>query len=373
MTTPTTIALLLFTILVVGAAIVASRTPVQIPMPPNGSIVDRSQSMGVTDMPSRAATDTPPTPTHPSSLPVLAESMPEFVGITKWWNTPDGKSLTPAALKGKVVLIDFWTYSCINCIRTYPFIKSMHAKYADKGLVIVGVHTPEFAFEAQPKNVEAEIKKNGFSHPIALDPDYATWNAYGNHYWPAEYFFDRMGRLRHTHFGEGKYDESEKVIQELLAEGSSVTLGKTGDGIVTPDFSKIKTPETYFGLARGEAFMGTPGHRGEDVTLTALRSVSPNKWTADGVLRFTDEYVETRSVGALFRMSVQATKMHLVLESADATDAWLEIFVDGGKTRDLIVNRSTLYDIAEFPDAARHVVEIRIKDVGVKLYAATFS
>ena len=349
----TIIALVLFACIIIGAAIGASRTPVQIPMPKNGSLVNRLQSVGITDMPGIAATGTLATQVHRSSLPVLADHMPPFVGITKWWNTPDGTPLTPEKLKGKVVLIDFWTYSCINCIRTYPFIKSMHEKYAEKGLVIVGVHTPEFAFEAKQTNVEAEIVKNGFKHPIALDPDYATWNAYENRYLPAEYFFDRMGRLRHTHVGEGNYAESENVIRELLAEASGVALGTIEDGIITPDFSKIKTPETYFGRTRGDAKLGG--------------------WTTSGEWRFESEYAEAKSTGARFRMSVHAMKMHLVLESADGKDTQLEIFVDGVKTRDLIVNRSTLYDIAEFLDAARHVVEIRMKDAGVRFYAATFS
>ncbi len=251
------------------------------------------------------------------------------------------------------MLIDFWTYSCINCIRTYPFIKSMHEKYADKGLVIVGVHTPEFAFEAKPTNVEAEIVKNGFKHAIALDPDYATWNAYGNTYWPAEYFFDRMGRLRHTHFGEGEYETSEEVIRTLLGIVTEVQLGNVSDRIPVQDFSKIKTPETYFGRTRGDAKTGG--------------------WTTSGTWRFEPEYAETESADARFRMGVQAAKMHLVLESADATDKRLEIFVDGVKTRDLIVNRSTLYDIAAFSDAARHVIEIHMQDAGVRFYAATFS
>ena len=232
----TKIALVLFACIIIGAAIVASRTPVQIPMPKNGSLVNRLQSVGITDMPGIAATGTLATQVHRSSLPVLADHMPPFVGITKWWNTPDGTPLTPEKLKGKVVLIDFWTYSCINCIRTYPFIKSMHEKYAEKGLVIVGVHTPEFAFEAKQTNVEAEIVKNGFKHPIALDPDYATWNAYENRYWPAEYFFDRMGvcgTLMSVKYAERKRDS------RAAAEASGA-LGTIEDGIITPDFQKSK-------------------------------------------------------------------------------------------------------------------------------------
>jgi thiol-disulfide isomerase/thioredoxin len=369
----TAVALILLGLIVVGSAIIASQKTVQMPMPPKGSFADRAQIIAMGDLPDMAPTGTPATNGHMSSLPILADSMPEFVGITKWWNTPDGRPLTPEKLKGNVVLIDFWTYSCINCIRTYPFIKTMHEKYADKGLVIVGVHTPEFAFEAVPENVEAEIKKNGFMHPIALDPEYATWNAYNNRYWPAEYFFDRQGRLRRTHFGEGEYEESEAAIRDLLEEAPQVDLGAAGDHLTTPDFSKIKTHETYFGLTRGDAFMGRVGAENVDVTYTVSTRVSDNTWTAGGIWRFTQEYVEARSADAVFRMSIQASKMHLVLESSDGKDKALAVFVDGIKVKDLTINRSTLYDIADFPDAARHIVEIRIKDAGVRFYAATFS
>lgn len=375
MTMQTKRAVLLLALLILGAAIVASQKTIQIPLSPKTRIVDRARTLAITDMPN-------PQTTSLSTLPILADRMPAFVGITHWWNTPHLRQtsrgpeylpLTPEDLKGKVVLIDFWTYSCINCIRTYPFIKSMHAKYADKGLVIVGVHTPEFAFEAKPENVEAEIKKNGFTHPIALDPDYATWNAYENQFWPAEYFFDRQGRLRHTHFGEGAYEESENVIRELLKEAPDIELAPQGTAARAPDFSKIETRETYFGLDRGNAFMDTSGREGQETSLRLSELLRPNQWTANGVWTFEREYIESRSPEAIFRMSVQATKMHLVLESADGSDKLIEVLVDGAHLGDLRVNRSTLYDIASFSDAGRHVVELRVKDAGVRFYAATFS
>lgn len=311
--------------------------------------------------------------TPSSSLPVLAERMPPFIGITKWWNTPGGQALSPESLKGKVVLVDFWTYSCINCIRTYPFLRSIYEKYADKGLVIVGVHTPEFAFEKDPKNVGDEIAKNGIAYPVALDPEYGTWNAYANNSWPAEYLFDRQGRLRRAHFGEGAYDESESAIRDLLMEAPDIQLGQAGNAGSMPDFSKIQTEETYFGLGRGDAFMGTAGRAGTDVTYPASSAVLPNQWTAGGTWQFQNEYVESRSAGNVFRFNVNASKLHIVLESADGTDKTLEIFVDGKKERELTINRSALYTIADFPGAGRHTVEIRIKDAGVRFYAATFS
>lgn len=308
-----------------------------------------------------------------STLPVLsAYTLPEFAGITHWWNTPDGEALTPQKLKDKVVLIDFWTYSCINCIRTYPFLKEMYDKYADKGLVIVGVHTPEFAFEAEPDNVGREIIKNGLKYPIALDPDYGTWNAYNNHYWPAEYFFDGQGRLRRTHFGEGEYDQSEEAIRSLLVENGA-NLEPMGTAVPTPDFSDIQTNETYFGLNRGDAFMGKTGTAEQDVRLTASDTVDPDKWTAGGTWRFNPEFAETRAPNDVFRFNVAADKLHIVLDSADGTDKSIDVYVDGVKTGSITVNASTLYDIATFPNGGRHTVELRIKDAGVRFYAATFS
>ena len=307
------------------------------------------------------------------TLPVYDVTMPEFAGIVKWWNTPESQPLTTESLKGKVVLVDFWTYSCINCIRTYPFLKSMYEKYAEKGLVIVGVHTPEFEFEKNPENVAREIEKNGLKYPIALDPDYQTWNAYANHYWPAGYLFDQQGRLRRVHFGEGGYDESEAAIRSLLEEGGKTLGAETATDMNQPNFANIKTQETYFGLNRGDAFLDTIGPKDIDVTLVPNTSVPNGKWTAGGVWRFMSEYAQASSAGSIFRFTVQANKLHLVLESSDGKDKTVEIYVDGKKTGEMTVNASTLYDIATFTDGNPHTVEVRMKDGGVRFYSATFS
>lgn len=351
-------------ILIVGAAVVSSLSSTPTTFSPNAPVNATSTSVSGTT----------------STLPVLSifenrtsSQMPEFIGITNWWNTPYNQPLSPTSLKGKVVLVDFWTYSCINCIRTFPFIKSMEQKYADKGLVIVGVHTPEFAFEADPNNVAAEITKNGFTHPIALDPNYGTWNAYGNQYWPAEYFFDRNGQLRHTHFGEGNYDENEQVIRELLEEQPSVKLDAMGTPIVAPDLSKIETQETYFGLARESSFLGHVGESGKVTSYILSSQVGADQWSIGGTWMFDQEYVETKAKNDVLRFSVQADKLHLVLDSADGSNKTVSVYVDGVKTRDITVNRSTLYNVATFADAQRHLVELRMPDAGVRFYSATFS
>ena len=155
---------------------------------------------------------------------------PEFVDTEQWFNTPGDKPLTLARLRGRVVLVDFWTYSCINCIRTLPYLKAWDAKYRKDGLTIVGVHTPEFPFEREAGNVETAIDENGIRYPVAQDNEQATWNAYGNQYWPAEYFIDAQGRVRYVHFGEGEYGEKEKVIRELLAEAGQAGQGRGDAG-----------------------------------------------------------------------------------------------------------------------------------------------
>ncbi|HTM67728.1 MAG TPA: thioredoxin family protein [Candidatus Binatia bacterium] len=187
-------------------------------------------------------------------LPVLAQAMPEFKGIKAWINSGP---LTPADLKGKVVLVDFWTYSCINCIRSLPYVTSWHEKYKDKGFTVIGVHTPEFAFEKIESNVRDAVARNKITYPVAMDNDYGTWNAYGNQYWPAHYLFDVDGRLRHVHFGEGEYDETERDIQLLLEEAGKKVGGGMTEVPSTTDFSRIGTPETYVGYGRGDLF-GSP-------------------------------------------------------------------------------------------------------------------
>lgn len=368
MTTPTKIVLVLFAGLLIVAAVIASKSPNPLDTPSTGNAPFYANS-------SSTAANTASTSTNgtPSSLPVLADAMPPFTGITQWYNTANGQPLTPADLKGKVVLVDFWTYSCINCIRTYPFLKTMYARYADQGLVIVGVHTPEFAFEADPKNVGQAIKDNDITWPIALDANYGTWNAYGNQYWPAEYLFDRQGRLRATHFGEGDYDTSEANIRSLLAEAPGVSLMPNPTAVPTPNLNGIGTQETYFGLERGDAFMGTAGADGVAQNFTASKTVSPDKWTIGGNWTFGSQYDTSNAAGNTFSFNVQADSLHLVLQSTDGKDKTLEVMVDGKPAGTITVNQPMLYTPATFPNGGRHTVTITIEDPGVEFYSATFS
>src|SRR5687768_7616968 len=204
----------------------------------------------------------PAGPVTPQSLGIEGRA-PELRGITGWINS---EPLTMAGLRGKAVLVDFWTYSCVNCVRTLPYVNAWHEGYKDKGLVIIGVHTPEFEFEHDRSNVEAAVARFGISYPVAIDNDYATWKAYKNRYWPAHYFIDVKGNIRYQHFGEGGYDHSEGVIRALLQEiGSPAQNVNAGAGVSTDvDLARIGTPETYLGFQRVE-YLGSPESVRKDV------------------------------------------------------------------------------------------------------------
>ena len=203
--------------------------------------------------------------TASARLPVEGE-LPSFAGATGWLNS---EPLTPAGLHGKVVLADFWTYTCINWLRQLPYLRAWAGKYSAHGLVVIGVHTPEFSFEHNPDNVRQAIEDMGITYPVATDNDYAVWQAFGNHYWPALYVADAQGRIRHHHFGEGEYAQSEMVIQQLLAENGSAGAGTEmvspdARGLEAPaDWATLRSPENYTGYDRTENFAspggGVPG------------------------------------------------------------------------------------------------------------------
>ena len=282
-----------------------------------------------------------------SKLKVLGEA-PDFTGNQRWFNTPGGRPLTLKQLRGKVVLVDFWTYTCINCIRTLPYLKALDARYRKDGLVIVGVHTPEFPFEREASNVQAAIKQNGIRYPVAQDNKYATWDAYGNQYWPAEYFIDAQGRVRYVHFGEGDYAKKEKVVRELLAEA-----GRTAGGAMThPRGIAVTfntTPETYLGTARTP----TPPNY--------LRFVGPWKREKEDAVAGT---------GSRLQLAFAAKHVYLVLGSPDQT-RYLDVILDGRPYRRLAIRQQKLYDLVDLPRAGHHDLELR-PETGIAGYAFTF-
>jgi len=311
--------------------------------------------------------------------------MPEFTGITRWLNTD--APLTKASLQGKVVLIDFWTYSCINCIRTFPHLTAWHKNYADQGLVIVGVHTPDFDFEKDEANVKAALAKHGISYPVAMDNDYGTWRAYANRYWPSHYLMDRRGRLRYRHFGEGNYAETEAKIRELLAEGGAAAPAPTASPAAA-DLSKIKTPEIYLGYERleslGNAEKIEPGRR---QTFRVSKSPTLNKFYLAGDWRIAKKFAVAETAGGKILIRYEADKANMVLDTADGKEAVVEVYIDGrpataeNKGADVVlengsafcrVREARLYNLTRSENGGRHTLELRFASPGVRAYTFTF-
>jgi cytochrome c biogenesis protein CcdA/thiol-disulfide isomerase/thioredoxin len=304
-----------------------------------------------------------------SSLPVLGAA-PDFVGNQRWFNTPHDKPLSLAQLKGRVVLVDFWTYTCINCIRTLPFLKELDTKYRKDGLTIVGVHTPEFGFEHKASNVADAIHQNGLRYPVAQDNDYATWNAWGNQYWPAEYLIDAKGNVRATNFGEGDYAKSERNVRALLTEAGAKDLGASAHAHGVPVGTQVATPETYIGTARTMGFVGDRPHNGVSAYREVVGKLAPNAFALSGTWKITGES-GTAVAGATLKTHVIAQHVYLVLSSQGGAPRDVNVLVDGKPTRTVTVRRQRLYELASFPRAGSHQVELRFAP-GLSAFAFTF-
>jgi cytochrome c biogenesis protein CcdA/thiol-disulfide isomerase/thioredoxin len=314
-----------------------------------------------------AATD--PQDLHASDLPVLGDA-PDFVGNQRWFNTANGKPLTLAELRGKVVLVDFWTYTCINCIRTLPYVKAWDAKYRDQGLVVVGVHSPEFSFEKDPGNVAEAIRSDGIKYPVAQDNDLETWRAWGNQAWPAKYLIDATGKVRYAHIGEGEYDTTESAIRSLLAEAGDGSLGDMAkpEGAITP--SREATPETYIGTERSEGFTERPKPGTSAYTATAPDALKLSRFSLGGIWTIGPQAARA-GVGATLTARVQAKNVYLVLSPPRGGVGRVQVTVDGRLTKTLIVDRQRLYTLAQFPENGEHVIGVR-PEPGVAGYAFTF-
>ncbi len=304
---------------------------------------------------------------------------PEFTGISKWLNVE--KPLTMESLKGKVVLIDFWTYTCINCIRTLPHVTAWYNKYHDKGFVVIGVHTPEFEFEKKTENVQNAIKRFNIHYPIAQDNDYSTWNAYSNQYWPAKYLIDAKGTIRHTHFGEGEYDVTEKAIQDLLKEaGNSVDTTLTNVSDDTPQ-SRI-SPETYVGSARMERFASNERVSGGKQKFTIQKSLPLHYFGLEGLWNVTPEYAAATK-NATLQFHFSASRVYLVMHPAKSGDK-VKIYIDnkqisssqsGKDVVDGIVTLDTerLYDLFNgLNKTDDHTIKLEFQNDGTEVFAFTF-
>ncbi|WP_322035452.1 cytochrome c biogenesis protein DipZ [Burkholderia cenocepacia] len=326
-----------------------------------------------------------------AALPVEG-TLPSLDGAVQWLNSPP---LTAAGLRGKVVLVDFWTYSCINCLRTLPYTTAWARKYAPYGLVVVGVHAPEFAFERDIGNVKKAVHDLGIDYPVAIDNGYAIWRAFNNEYWPAHYFIDAQGRIRHHHFGEGEYAQSERAIQSLLAEAGhpdalNVPLGLAGapakGALAAADSADVRSPETYVGYARAESF-ASPGGVVRDAAHRYDAPGSPdlNGWGLAGTWNVGAERASLAAPDGRIVYRFHARDLHLVLgPGANGRPVRFRVTLDGaapgaahGADVDAqgygTVTGQRLYQLVRQPGAiADRTFAIEFLDPGVDAYAFTF-
>jgi cytochrome c biogenesis protein CcdA/thiol-disulfide isomerase/thioredoxin len=313
------------------------------------------------------------------SLPKLGAA-PEFTGTQQWFNTPGGQPLTLAGQRGRVVLVDFWTYTCINCIRTLPFLKGLYATYHRYGLEIVGVETPEFTFEQDAGNVQQAIQGDGLRYPVVQDNNYGTWNAYGNQYWPAEYLIDAGGQVRHTKFGEGDYKQSEAAVRELLYEAGARSLPPPMTAKAIVPSSQLATPETYLDPQRAQGFVqplqpGTHNYAG-------IANPGVNQFALQGQWNVGSQSSMPTSSGAAIEAGFQAANVYLVMTSAGNVARQVRVLLDGKpiSARDagadvngslVTVRGQRLYSLVSLSAAGQHTLTVQVPP-GVSSYDFTF-
>jgi cytochrome c biogenesis protein CcdA/thiol-disulfide isomerase/thioredoxin len=323
--------------------------------------------------------------------PVLPDEgpMPELNGAVAWLNSPP---LTREQLRGKVVVIDFWTYSCINCLRALPYVEGWAAKYKDAGLVVIGVHTPEFAFEKERSNVEQAVRDLKIAYPVAIDSNYKIWQAFNNEYWPAHYFIDGKGRIRHHHFGEGEYDESERIIQELLKENgakslSGGTINVTANGAeAAPDLQDTRSPETYIGYKRAEHFASAQLFAQDArMAYTPQPRLTLNQWALGGTWKVGPESAVLDTAPGKIVFCFHGRDLHLVLGPTKiGKPIRFKVTLDGtapgddhGSDTDAAgagtVQGHRLYQLIRQKGAVEdRTFEIEFLDPGVQAFAFTF-
>ncbi|MCF2151428.1 thioredoxin family protein [Desmonostoc muscorum LEGE 12446] len=321
-----------------------------------------------------------------AELPIEGE-LPSLVGAIAWLNS---QPLTVDELRGKVVLINFWTYTCINWLRQLPYVRAWAEKYKDQGLVVIGIHTPEFEFEKNIDNVRRALTEMKIDYPIAVDNDYAVWRAFGNHYWPALYFIDTQGRIRHHQFGEGEYEQSERVIQRLLSESGT---GRVGQEIVevdargfevAADWNNLKSPENYLGYERTENFASPNGAVLNKPRLySAPAQLQLNQWALSGDWTITRQAIVLNKSGGRIAYRFHARDLHLVM-GPRGTPVRFRVLVDGQPVvaaRGLDVDvrgegtatEQRLYQLVRQPKPiSDQQFEIEFLDSGVEAFAFTF-
>ncbi len=304
---------------------------------------------------------------------------PEFTDTEQWFNTPGDKPLTLKQLRGKVVLVDFWTYSCVNCIRTLPYLNAWYKRYHRDGFVIVGVHTPEFPFEREAGNVAAAIEREGVDYPVVQDNEEGTWNAYGNAYWPAEYFIDANGEVRFADVGEGEYGKKEEVIRQLLGEAGDPVGKKRADAHgIEPSDARL-TPETYLGPYRAER-NANPELNDGLASFSQPGSLGDDEWALAGKWKVESESI-TAAGGASLSLNFGARRAYLVLGSPGGPRR-MKVYLDGRPISAadagedvhngvVTVGAQRLYNLVDLPRVERHLLELR-PEAGIMGYAFTF-
>ena len=289
-----------------------------------------------------------------------ASRAPEIRGIGEWINS---KPLSLEQLRGKVVLIDFWTYSCVNCLRTLPHLKAWDRAYRKDGLTIIGVHSPEFAFERVPKNVRTAVRKLGIRYPVALDNDFATWRAYANEYWPAKYLIDRTGRVRYVHFGEGEYAKTESQIRRYLG----TLVGAEADSVADRTPTTATTPESYLGYARLARFAGAGVAPRVEASYAFPPRLAPDELAYSGRIRVESERIIAGKHAGL-RLRFLAKEVNLVLGGRGS----VQVFLDGLRRPPVAIGgEPRLYTLLELPQRRRGLLELRLSP-GLAAYAFTF-
>ncbi|MGH8053266.1 MAG: cytochrome c biogenesis protein DipZ [Stenotrophomonas sp.] len=328
----------------------------------------------------------------PSTLPVEG-TLPSLGGATGWLNSPP---LDAQALRGKVVLVDFWTYSCINCLRALPHVREWAERYRDHGLVVIGVHAPEFAFERDVRNVQRAVTDLKVTYPVAIDNDFAIWRGFNNRYWPAHYFIDAQGKIRAHHFGEGNYAQSEQIIRQLLREAGNTLPGDVAPAMAMEtarsgvereaDMDNLKSPETYLGRARAENFASPDGlYAGRAADYRLPTTLKLNHWALQGRWMVGEEDAQLQQAGGRIAFRFHARDLHLVLAPQDAdkpvrfkvridgqapgASAGGDVSADGSGQ----VDGNRLYQLIRQDGAVNErSFEIEFLDPGVRAYAFTF-
>jgi thiol-disulfide isomerase/thioredoxin len=344
---------------------------------PSSRFAERQIQASATPVADRAGVSIPGVKTPP--LPDLGAA-PEFTKTQRWFNTPGGAALTLPGLRGHVVLVDFWTYTCINCIRTLPFLKGLYATYHRFGLEIVGVETPEFTFEQEAGNVEQAIQSDGLRYPVVQDNEYGTWNAYQNQYWPAEYLIDSRGQVRRTQFGEGDYKQDEAAVRELLYEAGARQLPAPMTATAIMPSTQLATPETYLNPDRAQGF-AQPLQAGTHL-YAGVTNPQLNEFGLRGTWSITSQSASPVSAGASIIGRFQAGHVYLVLTSAGNQQRSGRVLLDGhpisaadagGDVHGGVVTVSgqRLYSLVSLPSAGQHTLTVQLPP-GVSAYDFTF-